>query len=251
MSGKHFLALICTFFVLLSSCTSKTQINLFAAHLDQKQVNNITGVIDPTVFELRVNHVVFPKSISQNTLIYTPSLNSNQNISALINALTDIGYDINAVSLLHQDNQSFTENNIGLYLVPAGYKPRKINMIQNIVNEYGSITCHQTSNLYLKESGEFKIEVDIWLDIEERYGEYIVKGTWQKSNNEIIYLNSNKWQSTLSFTRTFSIENTPDGKRHVVSLKPLYQEEIAGDFLINKEKNQPNVNCIYTISLVI
>jgi len=251
MSGKILTALFCVFLILLSSCSSKTQINLFAAHLDQKQIKDITDVIDPAAFEIRANRVVFPDSISQNTLIYTPSLNSNQNISAIISALADIGYDINTVSLLHRDNQSFTENNIGLYLVPEGFQPSKINIIKNIINAYGSSTCQNTSNLYLKESGNFKIEVDLWLEEEERYGDYVVEGTWQKDSNEIIHLNSNKWLSTLTFSRTFAIKNTPDGKRHVVSLTPLYQEETAGDFLKSKEVYQPNVNCTYTISLVI
>jgi len=251
MSDKNYTVLFFIFFILLSSCSSKTKINLFAAHLDKKQVNNITNVIDPTAFELTINRVVFPESISQNTLIYTPTLNSNKKITTLISALTDIGYDITTVSLLHQDNQSFTENNIGLYLVPEGYRPSKTNVIKNIVNEYGSSTCQHTSNLYLKENGNFKIEVDLWLEKEQRYGEYVVEGTWQKDKNEIVQLDSDKWQSILSFTRSFSIENTPDGKRHVVSLKPIYQEDTPGDFLKNKEEVQPNVNCIYTISLVI
>jgi hypothetical protein len=251
MSNNHLLIFYCLLAFSLSSCASKTQINLFSANLDKNQITNITRVIDPAIFNLTTNQVRFPESINKNTLIYTPTLNSNQHVSALIKTLAEIGYDITTVSLLHRDNQTLTENNIALYLVPADYKPLKTSVIENIINEYGSSNCQHTSNLYLKENGVFRIEVDLWLPKEERYGEYIVKGGWQKDNREVIQLTSEKWHSTLTFSRVFSFENTPYGKRHVVSLKPLNQEKTPKNYLIEKDNNIPNINCTYTISLVI
>ena len=239
MKKRNFIVFICAF--LVSACSSKTQVHLFATHLSERNIEQIHKALNKDFFELHVNQHPFPQKISNDTLIYTPSRQYHTRIGSILSSLETLGYEISSTTLLAQGNHSYSVNNFGLYLFPKDYVAKTPNYKIPLINEYGAIDCHHATNLTLKADNSFVIEVDIWL---QDKGEYLLKtyqGKWLKINEQI-ELKSQKWDQTLRFTRSTSEYNHNHGRSHVVSLVPHSKAN-------NRQQNL--LNCTYTISLAL
>jgi len=226
----------------MSGCSSKTQIHLFAANLEQAAINQIEARIDKQLFELKVNKQPFPDSINSNAVIFTPGKNANQRVLDIIDVVTELGYEIPTTNLIMQNNHSFSANNMGLYLLPDGFVIKETSYKIPLANEYGSRNCNHTTNLVLKEDQNFLLTVNRWDSDKEDYIENFYRGKWYKDQADVIELIHTSWQDNLFFLRSEDEVNSNDGRRRVVSLLPQSSP---------KTEQLRVINCTYSISLII
>ena len=237
----------------LSGCSSQPKVNFFAKHITKAEADKINATLTASDFDIYTSIVEFPASIESNTIVYTPNKYANEHIELLISLLKTLGYDIQSVNLLASDNHSFTANNIGLYLLPDNFVPDlaksevKEHTMQ-LANEYGSAQC--ASFLDLKEDNRFVFEVNIWQEQQQDYQSHYIKGTWQSDEFNNLLLSSENWRVSLPFKRTFSIEDTVDGKRQLIKLVPQYNSSVHGSYL-KPGVNQVNINCMHSIGIAL
>lgn len=203
--------------------------------------------IDSSMFTIITNQLAFPANINENAIVYSPSLNSRERLSGLMMSLSTLGFNVSSASLISENNHSFTENNVGVFLLPNDVNvEQETDVINNyqfpIVNEYGATNCRHSTTLYLKEPDEFFIEVDIWKEEHQRYQQKSYHGKWQLTDKNILILSNKIWSKPLTFIKQTFEENTFDQKRKVLSFTP------EGIGIENKQ--QQSVQCTYTISLV-
>ncbi len=249
---KRYLFLLITILA-LCSCANKPTVNVFSKHLTQAKQQELAQTLSAADFNVQESKVDFPNSIQVNTLVYAPSNQANNHINALIAKVKSLGYDIQSVNLLASDNHSFTANNIGLYLLPDNYVPdlpkseAQTQTIQ-LANEYGSAQC--ASFLDLKEDNRFVFEVNIWQEQQQDYQSHYIRGTWQSDQFDNLLLSSENWRVSLPFKRTFSVENTLDGKRQMIKLTPQYNAQLQGSYL-KEGVEQVNINCVHSIAIAL
>jgi len=228
--------------LIMSGCSSKTQVHLFGANLDQTAIKQIEARIDKQRFELKVNKQPFPDSINSNAVIFTPGKNANQRVLDIIDVVTELGYKVPSTNLIMQNNHSFSANNMGLYLLPDGFVIKETIHKIPLANEYGSRNCFNTTNLVLKEDQNFLLTVNRWDSDKEDYIENFYRGKWYKDQADVIELIHTSWQDNLFFLRSEDEVNSNDGRRRVVSLLPQSSP---------KTEQLRVINCTYSISLII
>jgi len=230
------------------ACTTPIEINVFAKHLDKNQISIVSNEISSAGYQLSVNKLPFPNSITNNLLVYMPSDNSNIHVYNLLEMLENLDYKISSINLAKVGNHHFTADHIGIYLFPDGFKATHKSAYMGIVNNYGSVLC--PNNLSLNEDKSFKIETETWNEIIEDYEIDITLGTWLEKEENIILLKSDNWLSNLIFKRTLMVEKAKSNNIQKISLIPQYNAEKSGPYLKSDAKLR-NVNCTYELSIVI
>jgi hypothetical protein len=243
---RIYCALLVIFLLSSVACSSKTTLHFYAAHLSQEEREEVKKNIDDEKFNVIVNTLPFPRDINDNAIVYAPSHNSRERLIPLMESLFKLGFDITTASLLSSNNHSFTENNIGLFLLPEHYIQaplfKEINSYKiPLVNEYGSTNCTHTTILYLKEPDEFIIEINRWDTKKNDYSEEYIEGKWSLSKDNVIKLKQTSWQVPLLFKRSHYERTDLNGKTEGVKLTPI-ELTVLG-------QNRQKVNCIYTISI--
>ncbi len=241
MKTKLALMLLSLFVV---ACSSKTQVHLYAKHLSVEQTAMIVKQLDETIFSVVVNQESFPNSINDNAIVYAPSANSPQRLTSLMDIISASGFTVSNASLIMANNHSFTENNVGVFLVPSGVEVEhfQTSFIEKLptVNEYGAIDCKHATTLFLKSNDQFLIEIDIWDQAKQDYLSQYIDGTWRLSNNNVLELTHPAWQAPLMFNKS-------------VFQKSHHGEQSKGiRFTPVKTMNPPSdiekISCSYSIS---
>jgi len=240
---RSFIVIIC---ISISACSSKLHVRVFSEHLTDKDLALIESQFKAAKVLYSISTVRVPKSITSNSILYTPSLNSNKRIHEAINILNSSGFDISWTTILRVENHSFTANNMGLYLFSDGYIQKENQTELDQINEYGSVDCG--NNLILNEDSTFNITFDIWDEELEDYRVTTVLGFWKEISKNSVTLTANNWKAELNFKKRRSVEPTTDGILNTISLEPITKNVERGFYLI-EPASQPDVNCSYNTSI--
>lgn len=241
------LSLLLSLLMLLTACSSKTQVHLYAKYLSDEETAEVINKLDKANFDIAINQLDFPKSVNDNAIVYAPSSNSRKRLDNLMVTLTSLGFNVSNASLIVANNHSFTANNVGVFLLPDGvrveHKLEGSHQYQlPLINEYGAIDCQHATTLYLKESNEFFIEVDIWQEDKQQYSAKYFEGNWQLTENNQLILSNNSWSEPLIFNKKTYVENKHKSNWRVVSFTPV---EMSG------ADQQKTIHCTYTINLAL
>jgi hypothetical protein len=232
--------------LLITACSTKTNIHLYAKYISKEQTSFVINSLDKSLFTVIINQQAFPNSINDNAIVYGPSLNSSERLFILMETLSAQGFPISHASLIAENNHSFTENNVGIFLVPENIL---IHHVANerfdykfpLVNEYGAIDCPDATTLYLKGTSNFIIEINQWNNDKEDYIQEYIEGQWRLMDDNILTLKSPSWQKPLLFEKSFFERIEINGKSKGVKFTPMN--------IVNVSKKAKKINCIYTISL--
>jgi hypothetical protein len=244
-------SLLLPILLLNTACSSKTQLHLYAKYLSDEQTSQVINKLDKATFDVVINQLDFPNSVNDNAIVYAPSSNSRKRLENLMVSLSALGFDVSNASLIAANNHSFTENNVGMFLLPDGvkieHKPEGSNQYQfPMVNEYGAIDCQNTTTLYLKEPNAFYIEVDFWQEAQQQYLAESYQGNWQLTAHNQLILSAESWIEPLIFNKKIAVESKLEGaqerKWRVLSFTP---DKTSG------AEQQKSLQCTYTISLVL
>jgi len=234
------------FTISITACSSKLHVRLFTDNLSEKDLAQIEKKFKSSNVLFSLSNTEIPKSITDNSILYTPSIDSNQKIYHIIDLLGSAGFDISWTTILRVENHSFTADNMGLYLFSDGLT-RELNEKSSVeLNEYSSVECG--SNLSLNDDLTFNVIFDIWDAGLEDYREISVTGEWRAKGAADFELNSESWQTKLLFKKRINIESRPEGNLKTVSLEPIYNSEKSG-FYLKVPDSQPDINCSYQINI--
>lgn len=233
---------------LITACSSKTNIHLYGKYLTVEQKKQVITALDADQFIVTVTSLAFPESINDNAIVYAPSMNSQKQLTLLMNQLNGLGYTISNASLIMSNNHSFTANNVGLFLVPEGTNVdhqtlSSYNFAFPTINEYGAIDCPHATTLYLKSSNEFSLEINQWNKQQQDYVERYIDGTWQLKEGIYLSLTNNEWPQSLVFEKQNYSRNEINGSSKGVKFVPLksfHQSHVLAE-----------VNCKYSISIAV
>jgi len=87
----------------LSGC-SQTTVHLYSRYLSDAQIKEINKELVEADFTVKVNQLTFPASITQSSLTYSPIINDRNAVNKVINAMSNIAWDIHHTSMLFTDN---------------------------------------------------------------------------------------------------------------------------------------------------
>jgi len=252
MNTPKMISFIFLYFMILiaisiTACTSKLHVRLFTANLSQEDLAKIENKFTASNVLYSISVSQFPESIAENSIIYTPSIDSNKSTYGIIKLLESLDFNIAKTALIRVDNHSFTANNIGLYLISNGIKRDNDKRPLFDINEFGGVECG--SNLKLNADSTFTVSFDIWDSEFEDYREISVTGFWKMKNAINLVLNSENWQSDLSFNKKMTVVSNPEGNFQTISLVPLFNSEQNGSYL-NEPDSEPNINCFYQTTII-
>jgi len=232
------------FLLFVISCSSKTQVHLYAKHLSTEQADTIVKQLDESIFSVVVNQENFPNSINDNAIVYAPSANSPQRLTRLMDVISASGFTVSNASLIMANNHSFTENNVGVFLVPSGVEVEhfQTSFIEKLptVNEYGAVDCEHGTTLFLKSNDQFMIEIDIWDQAKQDYLSQYIEGSWRLINNKLLELTHPSWQVPLMFNKSVFQKSHHGNNSKGIKFTPIKT--------MNPPSDIDKISCSYSIS---
>ena len=234
--------------ILAAGCSSTTKVHLFAKYMSEQQVQAIVTELDKSKFSVEVNRQEFPVSIGSNTLVYAPSTGIRHKLNLLMPRLENLGFPIVSADLLMANNHSFTENNVGLYLIPEGVNtaqepPIDLAVLLPVINEYGGVDCADATTLYLKDEREFVLEINRWQASIDDYHQHQITGRWQLRANNLVELSNEQWQQPLIFQRSEFERKEINGRSKGFIFTPTTRLATNNQLSL--------INCRYSISVAL
>jgi len=205
--------LIC-FFTL--ACSS-TKVHLYTRYLSVEQTEAVTKNLEQLDFEVIANTLVFPDDIEQSTLLYSPFVEGENSVNVLIDSLEQSGWVIANVKPIFAGNHYYTNNSVGLLLLPDGLVKNDQVTTQDLANEYESKKCENSIKLSLNSDATYQ-----FLYLNNHYNENEqLKGNWQITSYPYIELiSSNKaWRFYYEIHKSIDVDVV--GKIELIELKPV------------------------------
>lgn len=230
-----------------SACTSKPHVRLFTDNLSDADLLKIETKLSQSNIKYSRSVARFPTAITNNSILYTPTVNGNKDIYHIIEVLKISGFDISWTTIFKVENHSFTANNIGVYLFSDEFKAQQQTSTLAQLNDFGSVECG--SQLTLNADASFQVLFDIWDEQISDYREEVVKGTWHESAKNQVTLSSNSWSTSLDFIKKISIETQANERIETMTLAPVNDLKRGAFYLLNKN-SEPNINCPYRAHVV-
>ncbi|GHG01209.1 hypothetical protein ACFSBU_14630 [Thalassotalea marina] len=234
--------------ILLQGCSSHNTVHVYAKYLSEEQEQQVVESLSVNEnLTVEVNRLEFPSTVNDNTLIYAPSRGTDKAAIEVMEQVSSLGFPIGATGLMLANNHSFSANNMGIYLVPAGLsitneraRAGKYNI--PLYSEYGARNCENTATLEIKESGNFVLNEEVWDKNKQDYQQNQYRGTWSIEDNQYLLFRSPAWQQVLYFHRQTFERDIENGKLQGYQLIPMTK--------YNKGSNYARVYCTYEISQV-
>ncbi|PKG86242.1 hypothetical protein CXF85_00585 [Colwellia sp. 75C3] len=205
------------FFIL--ACSS-TKVHLYTRYLSAEETQGVTQDLEALGFDVIANTLVFPDDIEQSTLLYSPFVEGENSINALIDSLDKSGWVVSSVKPLFSGNHYYAQNSVGLLLLPDGVVKNDRVTTQDLANEYVSKKCQSSIKLRLNSDATYQ-----FLYSNNTYNENEqLKGKWQITSYpyiELISLNK-AWRFYYEVQK--SIESDVVGKIEVIELKPVDEQ---------------------------
>lgn len=198
------------------SC-SQTTVHLYSRYLSVEQSEDIKKELVAADFVVKPNHLKFPQSITQSSLIYSPLIADRQAVNNLINVMNDIGWDIPHISMLFADDHWYKENSIALMLLPPDINPQTHTNLQDWANEYSSHNYELELTIKLKINGQYQIFRSPNQLIEEDFAQ----GTWHISEFPYLELRSKESDWGLYFELKQYLVNDQIGDIYISELSPI------------------------------
>ncbi|WP_226990266.1 hypothetical protein [Paraglaciecola mesophila] len=138
----------------LQGC-SHTQVHLYAKYLSESEVNRISKQLKKDDFDVDVNQLTFPNSISRNSLVYSLMLPEQSELSRLTQSAAKLGYSVESEVPLFSNNHSFTHDSIGLFLIPDDLDISASISREKLIGRYYSKACDADTQLLLNSDNTY------------------------------------------------------------------------------------------------
>lgn len=152
--------LLIFFVLLLSGCTSKPTVYVYAKYLDNNQKQEIKTIFEGTEqYRVEINEFDFPVNMVESTLLYSLLLQEPENINTVSDLSASTGFPIYRTQGLTLGNHRYTKNSIALFLLPKNNDRKLAFFQQDLVNEYKGEDCGTATSLKLNPNGSFNLTI--------------------------------------------------------------------------------------------
>lgn len=177
------LSVVC--FFLVNACSTK-KAHIFARFAQEQQIEEISDILTNNEYEIEVNRHYFPSDIYHHTVIYSPTHIQHDDFSIMLSELESALDSSLATRFVGSGNHTFTQSNIGIYIVSSDFKQETNQVTVPFATEYTSTYCETLSYAYLtlKDNGSFFIESGI--ENNHQQTEELHQGQWQQQDNQLV-----------------------------------------------------------------
>ena len=172
--------------VLLGGCSSTTTLHLYAKYLTAEQTQQIEQHLKQQGYEVKVNQHLFPTSVNQSSLVYSPMLKHAESLDVVADSLASIDWNVYSFSPLVASNHWYTKNSIGVFLVPPGVYPHARSEVANLAAVYQAEACEQPIHVTLNPDRTYEIS---GVTHDEVY-DWEKTGTWRVTEYPFLELRS-------------------------------------------------------------
>jgi len=225
----------------LVACSSVPTVHVFPHYLSAQEKQKVVASLKAAEFDVQISEQVPPDGISQNSIVFSPALNAQELLGDLMTTLASAGYEVSSTNLIFSGNHSFSQNNVGVYLIPEGFVMPVTNYSIPFESEYLGDNCPNSNTLTIQEDKTFTLLVERWNADTEQYDESSYRGFWSREDVDSLQLRFEN-RERLNFKRTVNVESDKNGARKRVRLFPIAD---SGNFTLK------NVVCSYSIALVL
>ncbi|WP_438864604.1 hypothetical protein [Neptunicella sp.] len=208
---------LCFSLCLLSAC-SATRVIVNQRYLSDDQTSQIVSTLNEAGFDVLTNDYEFPAAIQQSTLMYALVLNDPNTIDEVQLRLATLGWNINSVQPLVTGNQWFSNNSLGLFLIPDNINRQQRDQVSSLLRQFHTDDCTPTGSIKLTADQHYQMSFDQPLSAEQQAS---LTGIWRVTEYPYIELRSQdrQWWFYLVVeqqTRADSI-----GRIKVTSITPV------------------------------
>jgi hypothetical protein len=207
---------ILIFSITLLACSS-TEVHLYTRYLSDTEIEKISLKLDESNFKVVTNTHSFPEEIQQSTLLYSPFIKGEKTLDVLINSLSDMGWAISNVEALVSGNHWYSQDSVGLFLLPEGVKQKDKIANQDLANDYESQNCDTLVNLRLNKDNTYQLS---FTNKNKERTDHL-KGSWKIRSYPYIELTSFNERWWFYFEIEQKVESDKVSKVNIIELKPL------------------------------
>lgn len=143
--------------LLLCGCASQPTVYVYGKYLSDDQKRTIAQDLARNDYNVEVNALDFPTTISENTVLYSLMLQDPAVIDNVAAIAEETGMRVNRIEALTSGNHWYTKNSLALFLLPEQMdKPRGL-FTQDLVHTYISEGCNTTLTLTLHDDGSYTL----------------------------------------------------------------------------------------------
>lgn len=215
--------LLLAFCLTTVACSSRPQVLLFRRYLSDQQVAQISENLEQAGLQIVANKLAFPSDIEQSTLIYSPMLVKQTAINLTLEVINKLGWEVYSVSPLASQNHRFTQNSLGLYLVPAGQLVHK----QLLENEFHSRDCQVKAKIIFHQDNRYSIVVANTPD--EPVLQNQLHGTWRVKSESYLELRPTDADWFFYFEISQKLESDQVGEIEMTEMTPLDRYSLFPD----------------------
>lgn len=158
--------------------------HLNTRYLSDTEQKKLVLAIRNADLTVKTNSYDFPTSIHQTTVLYSPLIKDKQAVDKLTRVLNQLGWEVPGIQPFVANNQWFTKNSLGLFLLPEGIEQGRLKASRDISRRYTALNCGNLLSLKLKTNGEYQFVFDSNENGEHRYA----KGLWKVTQFPFIEL---------------------------------------------------------------
>ncbi|WP_371188715.1 hypothetical protein [Thalassotalea maritima] len=202
-------AILC---VIIVGCSSAPTVHLNRLYLNENLALSIQAKLEKQGFNVEINQHEYPADITSTSIVYSPFVRDEQIVDTVKEALRELNINVDNVNSLFSSNHWYTQNTLGLFIVPQGVTVNSGKNVADLAKRYESSLCETDIAIDLMPNGTFK-------SFEK--GNQKLKGAWSITSYPYILLEN----KPTYFNYYFEVEVTEAtdriGKVHITSLKPL------------------------------
>lgn len=223
---KH-LQLVISLIVLLAfgACSQSTKVHLYGRYLSETQTNAVRQALSAQGFEVTLNQLAFPASISQSTLIYGMPMERPQEVEHIRQIAKDQGWQVQDAQSLVKGNHWYSGNAVGLFLLPEGVSPNQLTSVHDLSFSYQSDNCTDQPQLSLTTDQRFQIKPIAGANAEPA----MLQGRWQVRQLPYLELlpdGDQHWSYYLEISR--KQQRDLIGEVQLLTLTPLQTYPVFG-----------------------
>jgi hypothetical protein len=202
--------------ITLLACSS-TEVHLYTRYLSDTEIEEISLKLGEAEFKVVTNTHSFPEEIKQSTLLYSPFIKGEKTLDVLIDSLSDMGWPISNVEALVSGNHWYSQDSVGLFLLPEGVKQKDKIANQDLVNDYEGRNCDTLVNLRLNKDNTYQLS---FTNRNKERTDHL-KGSWKIRSYPYVELTSFNERWWFYFEIEQKVESDKISKVNIIELKPL------------------------------
>ena len=218
--------LVALFILVVSGCTSKTDVHLYGRYLSEEQTQNISQQLTESGFDVVVNKLQFPTSITRPTILYSPMVKNAQQIYLVVDVLAQENVPAPAISPLVSGNHWYKKDSIALFLFPEGESSLDAILVQDLMQTFNTRNCDLDLTLAFNKNGSYVLSGKNW-DVEQKT---FSTGEWLYRQYPYIELRPDLSKEQI---RYFEIKQYNEADKvsdiQIIELMPVQSHQLSGD----------------------